>query len=83
MIQQIAGKVDERAFGRLEQSVEHLSSAVDALTTAVTELSGRIEKVEGRYTFGRGTALGIALAAALAMYGVNGLIDKLLGIVAK
>ena len=75
--------VNTREFGQLEKSVEHLSKSVEALTVAVTELSERIGVIENRYTWGRGTILGLLLGGALSVYGASELIDKLLGIVAK
>ena len=75
--------VNTREFGQLEKSVEHLSKSVEALTKAVTELSDRIGVIENRYTWGRGTILGLLLGAALSVYGASELIDKLMGIVAK
>lgn len=74
---------DPRSFGRLEASVENLGENVKALALAVTELSKRLEAIEDRYKLGRGAIVGGALMAILAMYGASGLVDKLIGMVAK
>ncbi len=74
---------DPRAFGRLEQSVDHLTKSVEALTSAVSELTERVSEIDGRYKYGKGAVAGLLAAGTLAVYGGAELFDKLTGMFLK
>jgi hypothetical protein len=72
-------EIDPVQYGRLLESVDHLTDVTDELAAQVKALAARLEEVDGRFKIGKGTLFGLILALGGSAYGLKELVATLFG----